>query len=316
MKQNVTLFLVALFFSLMLWLQVGSFFEPQTTKQLTFKLEEQGLPHDFVAVFPQTLIEVNARGTTSAFQRFHESDVRATVDLSDVKGPGTKDAKVNIIWPTDTGVTLTPTQRVVRFYIENEVEADRPVIVFPQGEAPKGVQFDLTNAKVFPQKVKIKGPSSLLLQVNKVRARLNLASLPASPSTGDTVPAPIEIVGSDNEPIQGLRAEPPEVTIDPRAVAAATVRTVLVNPTFDGQPSPGYEISNVRVVPNQVELHGTAPGTLEGIVRVLTEQIKLAGLASQTRQRVKLRLPLGVTCDPEEVGVTVDIVISPKGARQ
>lgn len=312
MKQNVGFFMFSLVFALVLWLVVERTFEPQSKHQLTVKLEMQGLPHDFVAVLPPTVIEVTAIGAASEFRKLRDEDIRATVDLSDVKDKGDKDARVKVTWPPDIGITLTANQRVVRISIDTEDELkDREVDVFPTGETPKGVQFVLANCRVFPQKVKVRGPSGLLPQVHFVRAKLDLAML----STGENVTAPVEVQGANGEVIQGLRSEPATVTVDPRAVAAPATKIVLVNPTYDGQLPPGYELANVRVMPNQVELRGPAPGSLDGIVRVLTEPIKLEGITAQGRQRVKLKLPTGVTSEPEDVEVILDVTPPPKGAR-
>lgn len=304
MKQNALLFIAAVALSLMLWLQVGTLFEPQVERVMTVKLEMQGLPREFVTVFPPSVIEVTAKGTTTALQRIRDGDIRAKVDLADVKETGTKYARVQVTGPPDVGAILTPGQKVVPFSIDREESLpDRPVTILPVGEAPRGVLFEPVNARVIPQKVRVRGPSTLLVQVVGARVRLNLAAL----STGDTVSVPVEVVGADGEALSGLRAEPAEVTVDPRAVQAPSIKTVVVNPTYSGQLPPGYELVAVRVVPNQVELRGSTAGSLEGVVRVLTEAISLEGVTASVSRRTKIRRPLDVTAEPDEVEVILQV---------
>lgn len=309
MKKNFAFFMASLLMAVLLWLQEGNVPKSQKQRSMTLRLEVKDLPRDFVTVLPPSFIEVTAEGTPEALQKLREEDLVATVDLSDVKEAGNKDARVRLRYPPDLGVTVTPKQRFVRYSIDKFGERSNvEVVVKRSGELPKGLFIDSLHIKTYPAKVKIQGASTLLKDDLVARVTLKLPMLVA----GETPTEAVEIVGPDGEIVQGLKAEPSEVTIDPKAVAAPLVRSVLVQPTYEGKLPPGYQLVEAQSSPLQVELRATQAGVLDAVVRVLTEPVRLDGVTGSSRQKVKLQLPDGVTAEPSEVEVTLQVA---KGAK-
>ena len=302
MTRNLAFFFASLLMAILLWLQEGNVPKSQKQRAMTLRLEVKDLPRDFVPVLPQSLVEVVAEGTPEALQKLREEDVVATVDLSDVKSAGIKDARVKLRYPPDMGVTVTPKQRFVRYSIDRFAEkANQEIVVRKVGELPKGLFIDALHIRTYPAKVKFQGASSLLKDDLTARVTLKLSLL----SPGDTPTEVVEVVGPDGEIVQGVKVEPSEVTIDPRTVSAPLVRSVLVQPSYEGHLPGGYELMDAQASPLQVELRASSPGILDSIVRVLTEPVRLDGVTGTSRQKVRLKLPPGVTAEPSEVEVTV-----------
>lgn len=309
MKRNFAFFMAALFMAILLWLQEGNVPKAQKQRSMTLRLEVKDLPREFVTVLPPSFIEVVAEGTPEALQKLREEDVVASVDLSEVKEPGNKDARVRLRYPPDLGVTVTPKQRFVRYSIDKYAERqNQEVVVKRAGELPKGLFIDSLHIRTYPAKVKVQGASSLLKDGLVARVTLKLPMLNA----GETPTEPVEIIGPDGEIVQGLKAEPSEVTIDPKAVSAPLVRTVLVQVSYQGKLPAGYQLSDAQAAPLQVELRASQSGLLDSVVRVLTEPVSLDGLTGPSRKKVKLQLPDGVTAEPAEVEVALQVT---KGAK-
>ena len=302
-RENVLIAIGSLILSLLLWLQLQPLFDPDKEREFQVPLEIEGLPETLMVTNGPVAVTLVASGTTSDLDRLTAQSVRAYIDLRRVE-PGNNTVLVQVSAPITSNITLRA--RTVRLNINVErVEETRQQVQFETtGVPPAEYLFD--GASILPESVVVRGPASLIPRVKMVRVLLDLSRIRPS----GTYPLPVEILDETGKPVPWMTCEPVNVSVSPAVAPAPAARSVLITPTWTGQPSFGYEVVSYEIRPMQAKLKGESRD-LSSITTIATEPISLEGATADLNLRVKLKVPEGVSPDVREVRVVVKIAKAP-----
>jgi len=231
---------------------------------------------------------------------------RATVDLSGLTPPQdgaplTVAVKVEALDPQIQVTGWSPTFVSVRLDPVRTrnvpVRVDRGTI--PEGLAAGEPQLDVATATV-------RGPASVVDRVVAAVARVNVDA------SGVDVDQQVDLTAVD---ARGDRLSP--VDFEPRAVrvrievsVAGTTRTVPIVAVLRGTPAIGYALGGIRVDPLSVVIVGPR-AVLEGIDRVETAPLDLAGARADVNATVAIVLPEGITLQSGTPTARVSVSIVP-----
>lgn len=273
-----------------------------TIKEQRFdaKLELKNLPENLIVVDEPLTVEMKATGTAQYLDQMEKSSVVASVDLTSAR-IGKHRYIIDTAPLSRSRVTVTPRFSMVWLDVQKVSSSEKEVDVEPSGQTLSDFVYD--GASILPQRVTLVGAESILSRVKTVRVNLELKLV----RPGATFMLPVEILDDANHPVPFVKARPAEVLVSPAVAAAPSVKRVLVNPTWAGQPAFGYQVLAFEVKPNQIEVRGES-GLVSGIATVETDPINLTNLKSNTTIRTRVKLPTGIKATTSnEVEVLVRI---------
>ncbi|HEX5505354.1 MAG TPA: CdaR family protein [Thermomicrobiales bacterium] len=298
----------ALVLAILLWAWVTNQQDPDVAARFTGVTPAVvGRPADLVVLDQDKLpaVAVDVRGPTSAIQRVSASDLRATLDLSGVKGPGTVDLPVKVHTPAHVRVVgVTP--RAIPVTVDRQASKRFPLEPETQ---PSPASYNITRVDVATKQVTVSGPAAAVGQVARVVLPIALGD------HRDTFEAQFTPEARD---AAGARVA--GVTLDPASVdATVTVtrigRTVSVVPDLVGTPPEGYRVASWTVSPPTVVVDGPQDA-LNQLIQISTAPIDVSGKTkSFSVYAVQLQLPNGIRLvDP--VTINVQIAIELQQVRQ
>ena len=170
-------------------------------------------------------------------------------------------------------------------YVNTSENIDRDFVI-PLSIANRPPHMLVTSQSVADVRVVVNGPRAKMdqLQADDFSITLSLREAERPGEMGfrlytDQVATP-----------PGIRVrsiEPAQVTMRLEAIVASTVK---IRPVLDGTPREGYELAEVKVTPDQVEVVGP-PSVLDRLDALETEAVDIAGMTGSFVQRVGFRIP-------------------------
>jgi YbbR domain-containing protein len=250
MKLNVPIAIFSLVCSIMLWLHVQSQQALKVTRPIEFPLEPLNLNSKYIIKSYPTKVQVMAEGTVEAHERFKEfmktrvgQTLVATVDLSDAV-PEVSNYRVRLPRSEEfSKLDLSLSDPADASIVIQEVLHKRFTVEAIPTNIPDGLIF--SQAKVQPSSVEVRGGSSEVARVDRVRALVNLTDY----QPGKPVRARVEILDQQGKPIgPGISSEP--VTVMVRGDQRLLQRLQSI-PTEPIQLSglKGKTVRKVRLVP-------------------------------------------------------------------
>lgn len=272
---------------------------------LNIPLTVVGQPENTILRQPTaSQVTASVRGPQSELRRLTASDFVATLDLSGVALGGTTAVPVQV----DTDVRIvrivswSPSQQNVS--LEAVESITLPVQIGLRGEPALG--YDFQQPVVTPGEVRMRGPASVLDQVEVISATMALQG------ARETINAEVTV-----EPRDAAGNIVSDVVIDPaRVQVQVEVRRrvgfkpdVTVIPELRGDPAPGYRRGGVTVEPSTVTLAGL-PSVLDSLPSfVRTQPITITDAVQNLSVRTALTVPLNVTVvDVQFVTVTLEVL--------
>ncbi len=226
--------------------------------------------------------------------------LRAWIDLSGL-GPGEYTLQVK------TQVKLTPSRVLlvdpaeVTVILEPIATRAFPVELHVSGEPALG--YTRGTASISPEGVSVSGPASLVSQVVKMVATMDIAG-----SSG-TVERSIDLqpVDASGNQVNGLTITPRSVAVTMPINLLGGYRNMVVKVVTDGQVANGFRLTSISVLPPTVTIFSGDPqqvNKLPGYVE--TQPISLNDLRANGEMRAELNLPSGVSLVGEQ-SVLVEI---------
>ncbi|MBV6456998.1 MAG: hypothetical protein HONBIEJF_00103 [Fimbriimonadaceae bacterium] len=305
--ENLLLAALSIASAVFLWLHVQAREEPGKERELMVKVDIAGLKADFVVTKAPATVPVVAEGSQEALNLIDSESLSATLDLSNAK-VGDNRVPVQLRAPARANVSFSLRRIVERIEVARVLRTERTVEIETFGVMPPGLMFG--DASSDPESVVLIGPEKVVPNVLKVRAMLDLSKL----RPGMSYPIAVEVLGSSNQPVKLVRAEPSIVTVRPAVLAAPATKRVLVTPILKGQPAVGYRVASYEVSPNQVSVTGNS-SALNRMATIDTEAANLSGLTTDTSLSVRLRLPTGIKIQGSRM-ITIRVKIEPIPAPQ
>jgi YbbR domain-containing protein len=231
--------------------------------------------------------------------------IEVFIDLSGL-GPGLHSVPVQIaseLRPFRV-VQVTPSE----VEIQLETLATEEIQITPAVQGAPALGFELDDITLSPQVATVSGPETLMAQVARIEARLDVSDARETVRATSTLQA-VDVAGNV---LSGLTIEPTQTDIEQAIVQAGGYRDVAVKVETIGQPSGGFRVTSISVNPPIVTLFSTDTqivASLPGVVS--TVPLDLGGSREDLVTRLSLNLPQGVIVVGEQQNVEVVIGIAP-----
>jgi YbbR domain-containing protein len=227
----------------------------------------------------------------------------SSYDMDDAPAPQVLDVEVRSLNEDIEVLSVEPD--TVRVEIDQRDQRMVPVEV-DFGTVPEGLEVD--DPQTSEDEVQVRGPASVVAQVDRVVALVNIDA------SGIDFDRPVTVVPVD---IEGQPIGVGLIEVDPQTIAVRIdvqaveeTRTVPVRPVIDGTPAPGFALEAFSVSPQVVTLRGL-PATLAEISEILTEPLIIADASADEEFEADIVLPDGVELVDGEPQVTVSVTIGP-----
>lgn len=227
----------------------------------------------------------------------------SSYDMGEAPAPQVLDVEVRSLNENIEVLSVDPD--TVRVEIDQRDQRMVPVEV-DFGTVPEGLEVETPETS--EDEVQVRGPASIVAQVDRVVALVNIDA------SGIDFDRPVTVVPVD---IEGQPIGVGLVEVDPQTIAVRIdvqaveeTRTVPVRPDIDGPPAPGFALEAFTVSPQVVTLRGL-PAVLADIPEIVTEPLSIEGASADEEFEVELVLPDGVELVDGEPQVTVAVTIGP-----
>jgi YbbR domain-containing protein len=227
----------------------------------------------------------------------------SSYDMDDAPAPQVLDVEVRSLNENIEVLSVEPD--TVRVEIDQRDQRMVPVEV-DFGTVPEGLEVDPPETS--EDEVQVRGPASVVAQVDRVVALVNIDA------SGIDFDRPVTVVPVD---IEGQPIGVGLIEVDPQTIAVRIdvqaveeTRTVPVRPDIDGTPAPGFALEAFSVNPQVVTLRGL-PAVLAEIPEIVTEPLSIQGASADEEFEADLVLPDGVALVDGEPQVTVAVTIGP-----
>lgn len=251
------------------------------------------------------------RAPKSSWDNLRRQSFQATVDISSL-APGLHDVPI-VVRCSDPEVEIverSPAKVSVR--LEKLGEKDVPVRVEVLDAPPFGYYQPLP-ATAAPAVVRISGFATYVEQVAEAVVEVSVGGAKKSlelrrvPELRDAQHLPVE---TGREPYHRLEIQPGSVVVTIPIEQRRGFRDVSVRVVREGQPAPGYRISNVSVEPAIVTVVGS-PSIIEALPGYVdTDPVNIEGATSDVVAKAGLQVPESVSVLDVQA-VLVNIAITP-----
>lgn len=288
---NAASILIALFFALVVWIvatnEENPFREGLFPDAVPISFQNRG--SELSLLEPSRLAaRVRIRTEANRWETLGNADFKITADLG---GLGEGEHTVNL-----SAVSIDPTVRVlgidpaaVSVRLEKIETVPMVVRVRVLDEPPIG--YEMKQAQVTPPTVNVTGPVNEIERVNDASVEV---ALRGAKSTVERQ-ASVTLYDAQGNQVQSLQINPSTVTVSIPVEQRVGYKDVAVKALIRGNPASGYWVSDISVDPATVTLVG-APESLNQLGGfVETEALEVAGAQDSITQRVRLKLPEGVS---------------------
>lgn len=266
-------------------------------------------PNSYVLSSDLGFVEVRYRasrellGTVVAEAAFVARVDLSAYDMDDAPAPQVLDVEVRSLNEDIEVLSVDPA--TVRVEIDQRDQRMVPVSV-DFGTVPEGLEVD--EPETSEDEVQVRGPASIVAQVDRVVALVNIDA------SGIDFDRPVTVVPVD---IEGQPIGVGLIEVDPQTIAVRIdvqaveeTRTVPVRPNITGTPGAGFALTVLSYDPQFVTLRGL-PAVLAGIQEIVTEPLSIEGASADEEFEVGLVIPEGIELVGGEPQVTVAVSIGP-----
>ena len=307
-RQNFGMKILALATSILLYFYVQAERNPILQRPFRAAVIAQDVPPDVEVELEKPNVLVSISGPTDIIERISDRDVRAVAFLSDAARDSTKMQNVRARFEvsgldkeTAAKLTFDPAEPTVKAQLFASATRQLALRAIYPRDAPAGYDYGLPDLK--PSSVKVIGRSD---RVNRVDQLIVEA---APTEAGAHIEGEFPVVARDRQdnPVQGVKIEPPTVRLSVPLVEKPPSRIVTVSAITSGLPLPPYSLAKITVIPGQVRITGRQDA-LASTSTIETEIIPV-GEMTQTQEFVAhLILPGNVTLSDMTTNRRIDTV--------
>jgi YbbR domain-containing protein len=236
---------------------------------------------------PET-VRLQLLAPESSWSTLTPSKFKALLDLSQLS-EGFNDVPIQVSVSDPQIKIIGQTPRDVSVNLQPEQTISLPVNIQIMDESPLGYVNRPPTAD--PPLVTIIGPASLISQVDEAVSEIFIrASKENVNRTSEVL-----IRNRDDQIISGLKIVPTKIQITLPIEQRFGYKDVSVSAMVEGQPAPGYWVSNISVDPPRLTIVGNPQvlGSIPGFIE--TTPINVSQATKDIIQVVPLNLPNGVT---------------------
>ena len=290
LTNNIGLKLLAFIFAFMLWLLVVNIDDPVGSK--TFENIPVTIEHSEVVTQDQRsyqvldgtdTVSVSVSATRSVLEKISAENIVATADMRELYLESQIPIEITIPGYEFESATASP--RNVQVKIEQNKRDTFPITVTTTGTVRDG--YVLGTVQADPERVTVNGPESVIDQISKVVAEVNVSGL----SSDSSIDATLTYYDADNNEISaeqlannlGTTGVKVNVTLYHTARIPVTVDTSGVT------AADGYTISEVSWTPEEIQLAGEED-VLEALkeIRIPADAIDITSISQRTEKTVDI----------------------------
>lgn len=336
LNSNIGLKILSVLFAVILWLAVNNYDNPDITR--TFRVpvsatEEQVLINMGKAytIDPDTSVAIiSVTGPRKTVDDFQTSDFKATADLSQLSGyeDGVQTTDI-VVEASNTTVQekidkdkcevklsklVGGKEQQLRVTLEPRTDEQTYVVGETTGTPADG--YAIGDIFVSPNLIKVSGPMSVVSQIDKIAATVNVDNLTADCSVDAS------LVMYD---VAGNVIEDSKITLTPNVVTVNVqilgTKTVPVECGTTGTPAEGYVFVALEYAPKEVVIKGS-PFVLNNIdkITIPADTINLTGATADVENSIDITPYLadaGVSLvKPEENKIAIKAVVEKLETKQ
>ena len=294
LKENTKIKLISLLSAIVLWLYVMAIVDPQETKlfeniPVTITNLDELDSNDFV-IYPEANLttDIYVTGKLSVLKNISKDDITVYGTMSNfIEGNNGVFLKANI----SKGVTYELKPDTIVIPLEKIVQEKRSVDVVVTGK----YKNNFNAVQLEEDSIKISGPRTLVNEVQKLQATLNVDE------NKDTYTTTLNLVPVNDrgQKVDGVTLETSSVNA---TVSLLVEKNVPINPVFaEGSENLGeYELSQ-----NSITIKGEKD-VVDNITSINTKAINLNDINVGSSKDVRLDIPAGIKID-ESIKITIKI---------
>lgn len=294
LKENTKIKLISLLSAIVLWLYVMAIVDPQETKlfeniPVTITNLDELDSNDFV-IYPEANLttDIYVTGKLSVLKNISKDDITVYGTMSNfIEGNNGVFLKANI----SKGVTYELKPDTIVIPLEKIVQEKRSVDVVVTGK----YKNNFNAVQLEEDSIKISGPRTLVNEVQKLQATLNVDE------NKDTYTTTLNLVPVNDrgQKVDGVTLETSSVNA---TVSLLVEKNVPINPVFaEGSENLGeYELSQ-----NNITIKGKKD-VVDNITSINTKAINLNDINVGSSKDVRLDIPAGIKID-ESIKITIKI---------
>ena len=294
LKENTKIKLISLLSAIVLWLYVMAIVDPQETKlfeniPVTITNLDELDSNDFV-IYPEANLttDIYVTGKLSVLKNISKDDITVYGTMSNfIEGNNGVFLKANI----SKGVTYELKPDTIVIPLEKIVQEKRSVDVVVTGK----YKNNFNAVQLEEDSIKISGPRTLVNEVQKLQATLNVDE------NKDTYTTTLNLVPVNDrgQKVDGVTLETSSVNA---TVSLLVEKNVPINPVFaEGSENLGeYELSQ-----NSITINGKKD-VVDNITSINTKAINLNDINVGSSKDVRLDIPAGIKID-ESIKITIKI---------
>lgn len=294
--------IIAIVAAILVWAFVVGMMDPGVTKRFTDVpvqlINQDSLTQDGLAVDSTdiTSIDVTLSGDRADINKLEEGDIQVTADLYG-RHEGSNYVSLEVQLPRGISLDSRSEDRIL-INIGQLVTAEKSVEATLTGEV--AADTEMSGAKVEPETMTIYGTRKNVDKVDRIEAAVNVRLLNDKDSTHDVA---VKTVDSSGKEVPYVTTSQETASVTARLVK---YKEVPLKVDTTGSVAQGYELESVKA-PDTVRIEGSAD-ILADITSVTADDIDISGLTENTRVKINLNLPDGVSVrNSDELYATVNV---------
>lgn len=323
LANNPGLKLLSLLFAVVIWLVVVNVADPEATKSFSIPVEivnkdiitEMGKVPNVVGDTDIAVFYIT--GSRSYVEDMMSDDFSVTADLSQVDLSQEGEAKLVPIEITakKNERRIEIVRRTVNMQITLEDRLEKKFVISGEATGTPAEGYAIGGVEVTPNLLKVSGPVSIVSQISRVGAAINVDGVTSDVS--DSV-LPV-LYDEDGSVISSDLLEMNQSAVTIRAEIWAT-KSVPVQCRVSGEPAAGYEFRKIECAPETVLVKGRA-SVLNGIsvINIPADVIDITGAREDMEDTVDI-VPyleeLGISLvEPSASKIAVTVFIEQKETK-
>ena len=289
LKENFVLKFMSLVASIALWLYVAADRNNNVlvSKTLNAEIVRIGTaPTDLVVRLHTEPLPVELTGIKSELDNLAEGDIKAEVDLRNVRSGQTQIRVSRYKLPA----TSPSVEAKGRMYVTAEVnprsKRNLPISPIVNSNLVDGKKYGTPT--VTPQFSTISGSQDDIKRIVKLVVFLE------PKGQGISGELPVHAVDKDDVDVSGIEVLPSTVHVELAMPVSPGSRVVPVNVPHKVQTAPGFILSEIIIDPPQVTIMGNGE-TVSQISNLSTDNIEIQNATSDQVREVTLRVPQGIS---------------------
>ncbi len=311
-KGDKQLIILSIIVAIFMWTYVTSSTNPSTNRtfrgipiiiQNQDKLEDRG--YTIVSKDDINSVNVKLTGSRNNILSLKPDDIQASINVSDAK-EGIKSVDVKVDTPTGIYVDYVDPEKI-NLNIQRIIEKTMPVNIVINDKLKDGRIVEVNEQT--PKEIKIKGPESVINQVDRIEARIDDPEY----LDGKIHNVNLKVLDKEGKDVEGATLDFKDVNL---SFLVFETKKVKVELRVRGDVAAGFMETMRAVSPDTIVIKG--PGQLIRDIESIPTQTLIAGnIRSLKSGEVKLDLPEGVKVYDGDDTVTYKIEVQriPKATR-